>query len=103
MPLAEVIFYREGDRVFFEDWFDTLSVKAQAKCIAYLQRLRESGHELRRPIADILRDQIYELRPTLQGVNYRILYFFSGQNLVVVSHGIVKESKVPNVEIDRAI
>jgi hypothetical protein len=47
--------------------------------------LEQQGHELRRPIADFLRDGIYELRPSVQGVNYRILYFFSGRNVVVVS------------------
>src|SRR6266446_7035475 len=61
------------------------------------------GHELRRPIADILRDGIYELRPSYQGVNYRILYFFSGKNIVVISHGLSKKAKVPAIEIDRAI
>ena len=63
----------------------------------------QQGHELRRPIPDFLRDGIYELRPTFQGVNYRILYFFSGRNVVVVSHGIAKESEVPDVEINRAV
>jgi hypothetical protein len=58
---------------------------------------------LRRPIADVLKDGIHELRPSFQGVNYRILYFFSGRNVVVVSHGVVKESEVPETEIDRAV
>jgi Phage derived protein Gp49-like (DUF891) len=38
-----------------------------------------------------------------QGVNYRILYFFSGKAAVVLSHGITKEREVPTREIDRAI
>jgi hypothetical protein len=65
--------------------------------------LEQQGHELRRPIADSLRDSIYELHPSFQGVHYRILYFFSGRNIVVVSHGIVKESEVPEGEINRAV
>jgi phage-related protein len=60
-------------------------------------------HELRRPIADFLRAGIYELRPTYQGINYRILYFFSGRNVVVISHGITKETEVADIEISRAI
>ena len=40
---------------------------------------KELGHELRRPEADLLRDNIYELRIGLQGINYRILYFFHGK------------------------
>ena len=60
-----------------------------------LERLHELGHELRRPEADLLRDGIYELRVALQGMNYRMLYFFHGREAVVVSHGIIKERVVP--------
>jgi len=61
------------------------------------------GHELRRPEAAHLRDGIYELRVAYRGVQYRILYFFSGKDVVVVSHGLRKERRVPSLEIDRAI
>src|SRR5215471_249538 len=101
MPITDVIFYREGERVFIREWLKILPVKVQRKCLLYLDMLEQQGHELRRPIADFLRDGIYELRPSFQGVNYRILYFFAGQNVVVVSHGSVKESEVPAVEISR--
>ena len=57
---------------------------------------------MRRPTADFLRDGIYELRPSFEGVNYRILYFFSDRNFVVVSHGIVKESEIPEKEIEQS-
>jgi len=50
-----------------------------------------------------LRDGIYELRASLQGVNYRILYFFHGSTAAVVSHGLVKERAVPSGEIGEAI
>ena len=103
MPQSEVVFYKEGETVLFGQWLERLPVKAQAKCLSQVRLLRSHGHELRRPIADYLRDGIYELRPTYQGVNYRILYFFSGKNIVVISHGISKESEVPPVEINRAI
>lgn len=68
-----------------------------------LQRLAELGHELRRPEADLLRDGIYELRVGLQGIHYRILYFFHGRNAVLVSHGPVKEKVVPPREIDLTV
>jgi phage-related protein len=68
-----------------------------------VERLREMGHELRRPEADFLRDGIYELRVSFQGVNRRILYFFHGAIAAVVSHGLVKERVVPPKEIDRAV
>jgi hypothetical protein len=85
------------------EWFDELSAKIQDKCYLRLERLRELGHELRRPEADFLRDGIYELRVSLRGVHYRILYFFHGTVAAVVSHGVVKEQVVPRKEIDRAV
>jgi phage-related protein len=85
------------------EWLEGLPRKASAKCLAYLSRLEGEGHELRRPIGDYLRDGIYELRPSLAGVHYRILYFFHGSEAVVVSHGLTKEGSVPKMEIERAI
>ncbi len=101
--MTAVIFYRERERVILREWLKGLPVKAQRKCLRFLDLLEQEGHELRRPIADLLRDGIHELRPTSEGVNYRILYFFSGRQVVVVSHGFSKESRVPDVEINRAI
>ena len=53
------------------EWFDELPAKVQDKCYLRLERLREMGHELRRPEADFLRDGIYELRVSLGGVHLR--------------------------------
>jgi len=104
MPATRVIFYQEIDgSVPILEWLDRLPKKARAKCAARLARLSEQGHELRRPDADYLRDEIYELRVALRGQNYRMLYFFHGQAITVVSHGLVKERAVPAKEIDRAI
>ena len=61
------------------------------------------GHELRPPEADYLREGIHELRASYQGVHYRMLYFFHGRTVVVVTHGVVKEQQVPAREIERAI
>lgn len=87
----------------FVDWYGELPVKVQAKCLLRLERLGELGHELRRPEGDYLRDGIHELRLSFQHVQYRILYFFHGRVAAVVSHGIVKQGKVPAEEIERAI
>jgi phage-related protein len=84
----------DGSSPFLE-WFKNLPAKVQDKCYVRLERLREIGHELRRPEADLLRDGIYELRTSLQGVHYRILFFFHGTVAAVVSHGLVKERVVP--------
>ncbi len=104
MPKTEVVFYAEvNGTIPIIDWLDGLTQKPRTKCLARMKRLEELGHELRRPEADYLRDGIYELRIGLQGVNYRILYFFHQQVAAVVSHGFTKERMVPSHEIDAAI
>jgi phage-related protein len=104
VPKTKVVLYQEEDGSCpFLEWFSGLPVKAQDKCFLRLERLREMGHELRRPEADFLRDGIHELRVSLQGVHYRILYFFHGTVAAVVSHGLIKERVVPPKEVDRAV
>src|SRR5437660_10352871 len=104
MPRTKIILFKADDAsVPFLDWFGAIAPKAQDKCRVRLERLQQLGHELRRPEADFLRDGIYELRVGLQGINYRMLYFFRGREAVVVSHGIIKERVVPPREIDLAL
>ena len=104
MPKIQVVFYQETQgSVPVLKWLDTLPPKTQDKCLVKIERLRDLGHELRRPEADILRDGIYELRVGLQGINYRILYFFHGKVAAVLAHGLVKEHVVPPRAIEEAI
>jgi phage-related protein len=104
MPETLVVFFRDSDgAVPILDWLAALPAKALDKCRVKIERLRALGHELRRPEADYLRDGIHELRVRLGTVNYRMLYFFHEDIAAVVSHGIVKEKRVPPKEIDRAI
>ncbi len=103
MPEAEVLIFAEHDgSAPLLGWLDELSPKVQDKCIVRIERLGEMGHELRRPDADLLRDGIYELRVRHQNVHYRMLYFFHEQR-VVVTHGLTKETRVPDREIELAI
>ena len=96
--------YREEDgTVPLLEWLEQLPEKARAKCRVRLGRLAQLGHELRRPEADILRDGVYELRVGLSGINYRMLYFFHGNQAVLVTHGLTKEKRVPSKEIELAL
>ena len=104
MPKTQVVFYQEGTGIVpVLEWLDTLSHKALDKCLVRIERLRELGHELRRPEAEYLRDGIYELRIGLEGRNYRLLYFFPGRTVAVLAHGVIKERVVPSGDIDKAI
>jgi phage-related protein len=103
MPETEVILYAEDDGSCPAlDWLDDQPPKVQDKFIVRIERLKELGHELRRPEADTLRDGIHELRLGHQRVNYRLLYFFSGRR-AVVSHGLTKEDKVLDKDIELAL
>ena len=104
MPLTRVVLFREDDgSVPLLEWLDEVPNKVKDKCVARLRRLRQIGHELRRPEADFLRNGVYELRVGFRGIHYRMLYFFHGNVAAIVSHGLVKEREVPPTEIDRVI
>jgi phage-related protein len=107
VPATQVFFYRDADgRSPVVEWLRELrddDPPGFMNCLARLELLEASGHELRRPAAGFLRDGIYELRAKHKHVQYRLLYFFHGRNLAVIAHGIVKRgSAVPDVDIDRA-
>jgi hypothetical protein len=107
MPRTEVIFYQEDeDDVPVLDWLKEVrhsDQRAYETCVAAIERLAEFGHELRRPLADFLKDGIYEPRIRKGRVNYRILYFFHGRNLAILGHALTKENAVPKPDLERAI
>ncbi len=107
MPATDVLFYQEDDgSVPVLDWLHDLperDERAYRKCLGLIQLLMHSGHELRRPHADMLRDGVYELRTRVGNVNYRILYGFVGKDIALLAAGFTKEKKVPSQEIERAI
>jgi hypothetical protein len=103
MPETEVIMFQANDgTVPLLAWLDKLPGKVQDKCLVKIQRLEEKGYELHRPEADSLRDGIHELRVAFRGMQYRMLYFFHGQQ-AVISHGLKKDRVVPSREIDLAV
>jgi phage-related protein len=71
-----------------KEFIDELPKREQAKIFAYLDELMAQGHNLRRPMADYLRDGIYELRPK----DNRIFYFFFMKNRAILLHAIKKHS-----------
>lgn len=99
MPDTQVRFYCEKDGTApVVEWLTELSRrnrKAAEKCLVRIETLRRMGYELRRPIADVLRDGIYELRTRHGTVQCGILYFYHGQNVAILAHALTKEKKVP--------
>jgi len=107
MPRTQLVFFKDDDGTApVRDWLLELRQRqrrAFAKCVVRIRRLAELGHELRRPEADLLQDGIYELRARIGRVNYRVLYFFHGQNVAILVHALTREAKVPKGDIERAL
>lgn len=81
-------------------FIDSLTDKEQAKIYAYLGELKNQGNNLRRPMADYLRDGIYELRPK----ENRIFYFFYLRDRAVLVHAIKKHIKrIPEYDLKLCI
>jgi phage-related protein len=80
-------------------------VKAhRAKIGRALRYLEEVGHLARRPQVDYLGDSLYELRVAVDQHQHRLLYFFHGRSIIVITTGILKnQGRVPRSEIDRAL
>jgi phage-related protein len=108
VPEARIVFYqnKSGEAPVLE-WLKVFlkkDRKGYANCVARIQQLASTEYELRRPAADYLRDGIYELRAKHVHVQYRILYFFYGQNVAILAHAMTKDvDQVPVVEIERAM
>lgn len=107
MLRTSIIFYQDADGAApVAEWLGHLrrtTPRAYAKCVVRLERLRELGHELRRPEADVLREGIHELRIRLGRVNYRLLYAFHGRVVAVLLHAVTKENAVRDRDIDLAV
>lgn len=103
--MLRLVLYRDANgKTPLVDWLQALPTKAMERCLVRLDRLRQMGNALRRPEADYLEQGIYELRICSRGVNYRILYFFHGQTVVVVTQGFVKQqAAVPRGQIVLAL
>jgi len=100
----QVVYYeREDGKCPVVNFLDGLNRQERAKALAAIDLLEEEGPNLRRPYADYLKDDIYELRVRVSKVRYRIFYFFhDGQN-IVLTHGFKKKVRqVPQTEINRA-
>lgn len=109
MPRVQIVFYLEKlGEVPVLDWIDETERHhrgASNKFRSIIERLEEKGHELRRPTADYLRDDIYELRPTYQNQAYRILYFFDGQVVMLCNALLKRKDHIREFEqaIDKSI
>ena len=96
MSHKQVVYYvdSEGKSPVLSE-IEMLVRKEKAKILGYVSLLEEKGEELRRPIADYLGGDLYELRPK----RHRVLYFFLLRNYAIVVHLFRKKSdRIPDAE-----
>lgn len=86
-----------------KEFLDDLPADHRAKIDYKIDLLEEFGSELKRPHSGPLRDKIFELRQSVGTIQYRLLYFFTGSKIIIISHCIIKkQGPVPREEIERA-
>jgi len=99
-PLFEILFLEEAF-----NFLNGLDPKHNEKI---LYNIRKARHEVNPELFKKLTGEIWEFRTLYQGMHYRLLAFWDKtaqtHTLVVATHGFVKKkSKVPTVEIERAM
>jgi phage-related protein len=103
MPATQILYYREGNEVPVLEFTASQSEVAQDTLSAAIRLLAELGYEARRPLVENLGGGIYELRVRVVNVQLRILYFFHGQGIILLAHGLRKEREVPAADLRRAL
>lgn len=99
----EVLFYQSArGECFIEEFLEELPGKTRGKILRWIEALQMQGPNLPRPYADIVRGKIRELRIVFGSQQYRLLYFFTGKQ-IIMTHGFIKKtSAVPLQELERA-
>lgn len=100
----ELIFYEtQSGHAPALEFLRSQSKPVRAEAGWLLEQLQKYGNGLGRPVVAYLEDGIYELRWQIERNEYRLLFFFSGRQIVVVTHGFFKKTRrVPKPEIERA-
>ncbi|MEI7528697.1 MAG: type II toxin-antitoxin system RelE/ParE family toxin [Elusimicrobiota bacterium] len=101
--MYKVIYFvsRRGEN-FVRDFILSLPGKVGCKVAEHIKYLSLTGPLAKSQYVSYLQDKIFELRVTFAHYEPRVLYFFSGSN-IVLTHGFLKKTRaVPQAEIDRA-
>lgn len=102
----QIEYYEKANgRIPVQEFLDSLSNKSDLPYIMNrFGQLGQLGNQLKRPHADYLRDHIYELRVSTINGEFRFLYFYHNNKIIVLTHGFQKKTdKVPDGQIKLAI
>jgi len=82
-------------RVFLRN----LPRKDRAKCLTYLKRVRSEGTSLPKIFVEKIADNLWEVKPAYNGIEYRFLFGFIGSNGI----GVVTALKKKRMRLPRGI
>ena len=104
MPRRIIYYHTERGDSPVQDFIDSLSVKEQAKCLAYIAVLRDSSLPLPASIAKKVEGKLWELRPEFGGTEFRLFYFLFSEDAVVFVHALKKKTQqIKRGDIDLAV
>ena len=90
-------------KTYFDDFMDKLSVDEQDK-IEDCLLLLETEDKIPRHYIKYIKDGIYEFRVTYKNNEFRILFIYDGEQIVVLFNSFKKKTqKTPQNEIDKAL
>ena len=89
------VFYFQSERGEspIEEFLNGLSLKAGAKCLAYIEQLEQFGNRLPSNFASKVKDDVWELWPEWGGVEHRFFYFTFVERRIVIVHARTKKSQ----------
>jgi phage-related protein len=101
----EIGFYRTARgvrpvRVFLRN----LPVKDRIKCLSYLKRVRAEGIYLPKTYVEKIDDNLWEVKPAYNRIEYRFLFGFVGPNRIVFVTALKKKRmRLPRSIFDHAM
>jgi len=84
-------------------WLELLTDRQHRKIEEYAELLASMGTPTPMPFARPLRDGVYELRPTLDGQDTRITYWFAPEHVIVLLTVFRKTRMREASQVDRAV
>ena len=97
-------YYTESKKSPTKDFIDSLDFKTQRKFFFVKSLLEEFGHQLPKPHAKYIGNEIFELRFSGIEGQIRALYFFFHRDKAIFTNGFIKKSnRTPKKEKKVAI
>ena len=90
------VFRDDDGTIPLEEWFADgreHTEQSRRRCFARIKILAEFQGKPRRPFVESLGGNIHELRTKVRGINFRILFAYIGNDIVLLTNGTRKQCK----------